>query len=85
MNKPYVWTDEKIEKLKQMYPVATWDEMFEYFQTDNKQVIGHKAKQLKIDRTCYKIRIIIVESSGVFSYLRHRMKVCSDLYIYKKV
>lgn len=65
MNKPYVWTEGKIEKLKQMYPVATWNEMFEYFQTDNKQVIGHKAKQLKIDRTCYNSKYF-TEEQGRF-------------------
>ena len=65
MNKPYIWTEEKIEKLKQMYPVATWDEMFKYFQTDNKHVIMHKARQLKIDRTCYNSKYF-TEEQGRF-------------------
>lgn len=65
MNKKYIWTEEKIDKLKQMYPVATWEEIFKYFKTDNKHVIMHKAMQLKIDRTCYNSKYF-TEEQGRF-------------------
>lgn len=44
-----VWTEEKINKFKNMYPTASWEELEKEFKI-NKSSLLHKAKDLKVKR-----------------------------------
>lgn len=48
----YIWTDEKIQLLKEKYPVSDWDELISIFGT-TKEKISSKARKMKIGRDCY--------------------------------
>jgi hypothetical protein len=47
------WTKEKIEVLKDCYPLCEWDELLEKLQPFKKEDIITKAYKLKIKRECY--------------------------------